>query len=302
MLNALIIGYGSIGRRHADILLEIGCSISFVSRHKKGDDFFASIQDALSKKSFDYVVIATETSEHFEDIKSLSEAGFCGKVLVEKPIFGDFSELSPNNFEGIHVAYNLRFHPALQKLKLELKGQRIISAQLYVGQYLPDWRPNQDYRKSYSADRKRGGGVLRDLSHELDYACWLFGDVKKIVSLGGKLSDLEIDSDDCWGILASFEHCPVATIQLNYLDRAIKRELVIITSQHSYHLDFITNTLVCDKEKEVFSIDRNTTYRLQHETVISKSGMSACTVQEALSLIKIFNKVEKSALEAVWIN
>ena len=78
------------------------------------------------------------------------------------------------------VGCNLRFLPSLQRLK-DLIAQgvigRIVRASFEAGQWLPDWRPRQDYRKSYSADPDSGGGVLFDLIHEIDAAYWILGDL-----------------------------------------------------------------------------------------------------------------------------
>ena len=127
-----------------------------------------------------------------------------------------FSETFRNR---VFVAYNFRFHPVLNYLRKELKDQQVISTNIYCGQYLPGWRPNTDYRKCYSSSKKEGGGVLRDLSHEIDYAIWLFGEYEKLTAIGGKYSSLEIDSEDCISILLKMEKCNIVNITLNYLDK-----------------------------------------------------------------------------------
>src|SRR5690606_29956228 len=103
----------------------------------------------------------------------------------EKPLsdslesFARAGEVLLENSAKIEVAYNLRFMPSAIRLKELLTEQivgRIHSVSIEVGQYLPDWRPATDYRKNVSACKKLGGGVLLELSHELDYLTWLFGE------------------------------------------------------------------------------------------------------------------------------
>ena len=97
------------------------------------------------------------------------------------------------------VGYNFRFYPPLQAMRQALVEGcigRLISLRAEAGQYLPDWRPGSDYRQGASARRELGGGVVLELSHELDYIRWLGGEVESVGALVGKLSDLEIEVED----------------------------------------------------------------------------------------------------------
>ena len=186
MKPALVIGFGSIGQRHARLLREMGLSVHIYSRRTLPEEKkFQSLETALKEVHPEYVVIANETSEHYSALKTVLSFEV-SQVLVEKPLFSASVESLPESPKSqVCVAYNLRFHPLLQRLCSEINGQSVLSVQVYVGQYLPDWRPQQDYRNSYSVSRAQGGGVLRDLSHELDYINWLFGPWQAISALGG---------------------------------------------------------------------------------------------------------------------
>ena len=74
---------------------------------------------------------------------------------------------------------------------------------------MPDWRKGRNYHESYSVNVHKGGGVLRDLSHEIDYLMWMFGCVKEIISLGGHYSNLEGDSDDIYKIILKWKDVKV---------------------------------------------------------------------------------------------
>ena len=172
MKKCLVIGYGSIGRRHTEVLQSLGHEVSVVSGHLQNSDLavFGDIRSAYVGRQFDYVVIASETSAHADTLKHLLHAAGRQTVcLVEKPLWA-FPE-QHINLDGVKIAvgYVLRAHPLLRTVKNILKNKKIYSCRASCGQYLPDWRPDSDYRKCYSAEKKRGGGVLRDLSHELDY-------------------------------------------------------------------------------------------------------------------------------------
>ena len=109
---------------------------------------------------------------------------------------------------ALMTAYNLRFQPSLQEFRKQIKQQRIgkiLSVRVEVGQYLPNWRPESDYRKGVSAQKKLGGGVLLELSHEIDYISWIFGDYKWVKAHISKQSNLEIDVEDTAYLLLGFK-------------------------------------------------------------------------------------------------
>ena len=237
-MHALVIGYGSIGMRHAEILKSLGCRVSILSKRKLSvERCFSNISDAVNKEKPEYIVIANKTNDHINTLNELIKIGFKGNILIEKPLSHNLLEIPNKDLKNVFVAYNMRFNPLLQRLIHELEGESIISSQAYVGQYLPDWQPKRDYRKSYRAKKMEGGGVLRDLSHELDFVCWLFGGWKRVIALGGHYSKLEIDSDDVFGLMFETVNCPISLVQLNYLDRKSRRDIIVNTNQHVFKID-----------------------------------------------------------------
>ena len=189
----------------------------------------------------------------------------------------------------------------MSALRARLSGQRAISAQVYVGQYLPDWRPDADYRAGYSARAALGGGALRDLSHEIDYLAWLFGRWQRIAALGGRLGPLEIDSDDCWAVLMAFERCPAATVQLNYLDRAGRRDIVINTEAHSYRADLVNGRLECDGSVEEFAVDRDSSFVAEHVAALAADDSVLCSLAEGLAVVETVEAVESAARDGRWV-
>jgi predicted dehydrogenase len=171
----------------------------------------------------------------------------------------------------------------------------------YVGQYLPDWRPNADYRSSYSASLNEGGGVLRDLSHELDYLVWLFGEWKALTALGGHLSGLEINSEDLFVLLMQTSGCAAMTAQLSYLDRQATRRLIVNTQTTTVQIDLIDATISVDGKMEVLTLDRDYSYAEMHRAYLSGDMTSLCSIEEALRTLDLIDQVEHANLSRSWV-
>lgn len=301
-MRALVVGYGSIGTRHADILKKLGYDVAVVSARRI--DLFpcwSSISTALVEENPDYIVLASPTAQHYDQFVELASLGFQGKLLVEKPLFNAPQILPTHGFASIWVAYNLRFHPLLQKLHLLLKQEKILSVQAYVGQYLPQWRPERDYRSSYSAKRSEGGGVLRDLSHELDYLTWLLGSWIRVVAIGGHYSSLEIDSDDIFSIMMATEKCPVVMLQMNYLDKISQRQMTINTETRTYCLDLLNGILKINDNSEAVAVGRNDTYQAMHTDITTNQIHQACSIEEGLDVVGLIAAIEHSAKSKEWV-
>ncbi len=300
-MRALVVGYGSIGARHARILREIGCPVAVVSRHATGDGFFNGLAKGLEVHRPDYVVVANRTAEHATTLEELAHHGFDGWVLVEKPLFDGVGTRPGSGFNGLFVGYNLRFHPVLLALRERLAGARIVSAHIYVGQYLPHWRPGADYRQSYSASRADGGGALRDLSHEIDYLQWFFGRWHRLTASGGHFSGLEITSDDVFSILMNCERCPEVNLSMNYLDTTHQRRLTVNLDGHTMVADLIRGTLQHDSETMAFAVERDDTYVRQHQAVITGQHDELCRLDEGIEVMNTIEAAERAAASHVWI-
>ena len=295
-MRALVIGYGSIGIRHTEVLKSLGCIVSIVSKRKQSvGRCFSNISDAINKEKPEYIVIANKTNEHIKTLIELKKIGFKGNILIEKPLSHNLLEISNKDFNNVFVAYNMRFNPLLQRLIYELEGEKIISSQAYVGQYLPDWRPKRDYRKSYSAKKIEGGGVLRDLSHELDFVCWLFGGWRRVIAIGGHYSELEIDSDDVFGLMLETINCPLSLVQLNYLDRSSRREIIVNTNQHVFKIDFIKKTFQKDNNIIASDFDSNYSYLMQHKAIMENDYKCLCNFDSGKDILRLIIAAEKSA-------
>ena len=222
--------------------------------------------------------------------------GYKGLLLIEKPLFDKISTLPEYNYSKVFVGSNLRFHPVIQGIAEIVQNRKIYSIDVYVGQYLPDWRTGCDYRSCYSSSRAEGGGVLRDLIHELDYVNWITGGWKGVFAIGGKFSDLEIDSDDLFGLIIETKKCPVVVIQLNYLDRRLRREIILNTQGLSIKGDLVANTLEVNGDCTQYDVPRDHTYHAQHRAILGREFHSACTVEQGEDALRLIEKAEEPGL------
>jgi predicted dehydrogenase len=300
-VNVVVVGAGSIGSRHQRILKQLGHQVAVVSANSPNANF-RTLSDALERQSFDYVVIATQTSQHFQDFSTLIRHKFNGRVLIEKPVFEKPHKFEPDLFSHTAVGYNLRFHPAIIWLNETLpKLGKLSSANFYVGQYLPTWRPDTDYRQSSSAQDISGGGVLRDLSHELDLAQHFFGDWQRLTAIGGKFSDLEITTDDTFSILMSTAKCNVVSVQLNYLDQIKQRHITINGNNGTISVDLVGNSARFNELEVELSVNADDSYISQHLAVISNDSQNICTLGEALKVVDTIEAIENSAKSQRWV-
>src|SRR3990167_10057103 len=301
-MRCLIIGYGSIGKRHAQILINLGCEVTLVTSQKDlSYTCYLSIEEALEKNFFDYVIIANSTHQHYDTLIELIQCDYRGIVLVEKPLFLTAQQLPENNFSKMLVAYNLRFCDLLNQAKQLIREENLITFSAYVGSYLPLWRKDRDYRNCYSAKKEQGGGVLRDLSHELDYSIWFCGQCLELTALGGHFSPLEITSDDSYSILMKNTHCPMANLQMNYLDRHPHRNIIINTTHQSLFIDLINGLLYVNGNIIINSAGISETYIKQHLAVLNGEFDNFCDYEHGLYLVKLIDIIEYANISQTWV-
>jgi len=126
------------------------------------------------------------------------------------------------------AGFNLRYEPGLQYLKQTIDPEAIAFAQIECGSYLPLWRPGTDYRRTYSARKAMGGGIILDDVHELDYACWLFGYPREVRCSFGQFGNLDIDVEDT-AVFHLLYPRQLVTIHADYLQRRYTRRCKLCT-------------------------------------------------------------------------
>lgn len=241
----LIVGLGSIGRRHLGNLAARWPDAGFtILRHSGAPDPLAEklgariVTDRAQAiaGSYDLAVISSPSSNHIDTLPGLIARGT--NLLVEKPIVTSAADCDAvlaalkDAPPAIRVSgFNFRHLPVLQEMRRIIRsGQlgRIVRAAFVAGQWLPDWRPGTDYLAGYSADATRGGGVELDLVHELDVARWFFGELDLQFALGGRLSDLGLRANDVSTMVLSAQGGPLVQIALDYVSRKRLRHYEVV--------------------------------------------------------------------------
>ena len=251
-MRVLIIGAGSIGRRHINNLNNLGyediavvdisdSNLDYIKENFKVKETFNDFKDALSSKSYDAAFILTPPIYHIPMALELAKKGL--DLFIEKPLshnlehVDELINVKEDNNLIIMVGYNLRFNLGLRDLKSYIeKGTlgKIYYIRAEVGQYLPDWRSWQDYRKSYTAIKELGGGIILDGSHEIDYVLWLANNkVKEVKTTYDKVSDLEINVEDIAEAILRFENGIIASIHLNMVERGYNRYCKVVGEKGS---------------------------------------------------------------------
>ncbi len=297
----LIIGAGSIGCRHFELLSERPEIELQMFSKRDPQKQYTSLKNCLQSFDPHIILICNKTSEHYNTLLVIEELCKNKTILIEKPLFDKNYPINWELKNQIFIAYNLRFHPILKKLKLELMNTEIIGFYITCGDYLPNWRPLSNYEKTYSAHKEEGGGVLRDLSHEIDYCLWLNGPIHQLTCLQGKYSELNITSDDTVNILAESKNLKTPlSIHLDYLSRTPIRRGVIQTKSDTIEFDLIHNIMKSNEGTVSFNVSKNETYIAEHSDLLGDKS-NLCTLKEAIMVQNFIEKAEFSAQNKVWV-
>ncbi len=215
--------------------------------------------------------------------------------MIEKPLFSKPSNINLKK-NKYYVGYNLRFNPIINFLKDKIKSKNIWNVTIFCGSYLPNWRNNIDYSKSASAKKELGGGVLLDLSHELDYVQWLFGNIKIQYSKSKKLSNLNIGTDDFLSLTGKTKKVPSIQIVLNYFTRNPTRQILIDGKNISIQADLIKKNVIYYKgsKKKIYNfknLKRNYEYKKQHLAILKKNTDKLCTYAEGKKIVSLVSQI-----------
>jgi predicted dehydrogenase len=301
-MNVLLIGLGSIGKRHVAALQTLYPSSRIFAMRSQADAApypgVHNIQSfaELPSEGVDFAIVANPTALHKETIESLLPL-HCA-LFVEKPLHdtlqveGLLAKVAAARVVN-YLACNLRFLDCLNHLKSQLpslEGKRLNEVNVYCGSYLPEWRVGQDFRKSYSANAELGGGVHIDLIHELDYLYWLFGMPTQVTRLARNRSSLEISAVDYANYI--LEYPPfAASVVLNYYRRDPKRTLELVWEDETWLVDLRANAITCNGQTLYASSQTVAdTYLLQMQyftSLIAAGQPSFNSLEDAFHVLQI---------------
>ena len=313
-MKIIFFGLGSIGRRHARLILNEYSYEVFAYRTNKGqynnDLDIPEVYDWDQVKSInpDIVFITNPTNLHIET--AINNAELDCAIFMEKPIganlndFDTLLRLVEKNKLVTYVGYDLRFHPVIKKLKKYFHNNQFLHYRAVCTSYLPDWRPEQNHRKSYSSINELGGGVLLDLSHEFDYTAYLLGGITELDGNFERKSDITVDSEDYANILVK---SPIgyANIHINFISHYTTRKIYIDFAGFSVVGDLINNSVVEYKNGRVifeknYELDNDDIYKEQlkyffgniHNPKMQNNILEASTLFQ--KIIDFKNKINTS--------
>jgi predicted dehydrogenase len=320
-VKALVIGYGSIGKRHAANLARLGHEVSLL-RHKRGTGEagqfreFYDFDEALAQVRPDCAVVASPTPRHASDAKRLIEHGI--PMLLEKPPAMDLAStlelqelMTRRGFKKYDLAFNMRCYPPLRFIKEFLPQLgKIYAMRVAAGSYLPGWRPAMDYRQTTSARAELGGGVHIELVHEVDYILWFLGMPEKVVAHVARIGNLEINSADICSAMFLYADGSVVQLHLDYLSQKNLRGCQIIAEKGTLGWSQAGRnvTLHSPKAGELFELqpdyDFNETYleQLRNFTAVV-AGKAAPLVDMAhgVKVMRILDAMVKSSESRQWV-
>ncbi len=329
MTRTLIVGLGSIGRRHLHNLVSLGESDIVLLRSHRAtlpDDELADypvetgLEAALKKHRPQAVVVANPTSLHIG--AALPAARLGCTILLEKPIsdsmagVGEFQAAVKSSGAKVLVGFQFRFHPLLQRTRqVVLNGGigRLMSAHAHFGEYLPAWHPWEDYRQGYAARADLGGGVLLTQCHALDYLPWLAGEPEVVSGFVGKLSDLEVDVDDSAEIILRLAGGALGTIHLDYAQQPPLHYVEIEGTLGSARCDLLAGTLrlysaetgAWEEYAAPQGWERNTMFldEMRHFLALVRGEAEPlCTLEDGIRVLELIEAVKRSSASGRVVN
>lgn len=276
----LFFGLGSIGTRHLR-LIKYHFDFDLYAYRTTKDHQISGVMniydfnEAIRIKP-DIVFITNPTHLHIKTALICLKAGI-RNIFIEKPLSHNLENLDEFLREIklknaiVYVGYSMRYNPIIKRLKklVNERKNKIFYVETICSSYLPNWRPSRDYREIYTAKKDQGGGVILELIHEFNYNEFLFGQIKTISGIYGKISKLDIETDDfCDGILR-FESNLIGKIHLDYFSFKDKRIIRILTFDDEIIADLIKKKIFIvrneESSQETFEFERDDYFREQLE-------------------------------------
>ena len=242
---------------------------------------------------YDAIFITNPTEFHLTTLDATHEKAKA--FFIEKPVASaarltEARESSYLHDANCYVACPLRYKQVIQFIRRYVQTHQIIGVRAISSSYLPEWRPGQDYRRTYSAQKALGGGVSLDLIHEWDYLKYLFGEPKKVVYMSGRKSNLEIDVEDTALYMAEYAD-KFIELHLDYFGRSTVRECMLFTEDDTVVADLIKNEIRFLKSGEILSFkesrDDFQKEELRHFLQIAEGSPSDSTIFEAVQTMML---------------
>ena len=325
-MTGLLVGYGSIGRRHLENLHGLGVRDWAVVHTGAGTlpfeppcrvRSYPTLSGALEAEDPAFAVIANPTALHVQSALACVERG-CD-LLLEKPVSHSLDGLDALSREvatrgsKVLVGFQFRFDRGLKRMG-ELLEERAVGAPLHVrvvwGEYLPGWHPWEDWRASYAARRDLGGGVHHTLCHPLDYLRMLFGDPTGLVASLADHGPLGLDVPEAADIMLPFPGGVSGQVHLDFWSRPATHRVETVCTNGTITWDHMTGELrVWDEAEAAWHSERFAGVDARDELfraearhlleVIRGHAEPACTLADGVQAARLCAAIERSAARTV---
>ncbi len=255
----VIFGFGSIGRKYVRLIKTFFPSIEVFIISSRKINIYNEINlidgnyidhSNIKELNPDGVIIASPATNHLSDALNCLDLKI--PILIEKPLSNSLQNV--NNFKKkilekkskILIGYVLRYSINANLFKQNISNNNLgdlLFARVVCSSYLPNWRPSQDYRRTVSSSSKYGGGVLLELSHEIDYANWFFGPFVKVQAVLKNSGTLDIDVEDTADLVLTNNKGMNVVIHLDFCSRYPTRKCILFGSKATMNLDFLNKKL-----------------------------------------------------------
>lgn len=317
MNNVAVIGLGNIASRHRRNLKLLFSDAKIYAVSASGriptenisdcDELVASIGE-LTLENIQLAIIASPAPFHAYHAIPFIKANI--PVLIEKPITSTLEEakelqqVAEKYNTPVAIGYCLRYLSSAQAIKKIIEAQQIGSlsyVNIEIGQYLPNWRPDKDYRNCVSANPKLGGGALLELSHEIDYAHWLLGPLHLQHAILQCSEQLNLEVEDNVNILATTSNNAIVHIHLDFLQRKAYRYCRFVGTTGSLEWDLIKNEIILKTQNQTTTLysdpewDKNNMYLgmlLDFIEKINGRKNQSVTLSESIRTIQFIENIK----------
>lgn len=326
-MKTLVVGLGSVGRRHLRNLQALGESDILLLRSHRAtlpDDDLHSMPSVTSLEGAlrfqpQAAIIATPTALHLETAIPLAQAG-C-HLLLEKPV--SHSEAGLEQLQAavarsgsrVLVGFQYRFHPALLQVRRWLDAGTIgepLAARAIYAEYLPGWHPWEDHRNAYSARPELGGGVILTLCHPIDYLRWLLGDVQRVACAARSSALLGLEVEDLADIELAWRGSLSGQLHLDYVRRPSEHAFEIVGSggtiqwsqadgaAHCYSAEgdhWLGHTLPEGFERNTMFLDELRHFR----SVAAGEAEPVCSLEDGIQVLRIALAALEASRTRRWV-
>lgn len=255
-----IIGLGSMGRRRIRNLLflkvpkeNIGGFDTDARRCRaaaKEYDIktFDNFQDGIERHSPTALIISTPPDKHqpYFMWAARHKMHFFVEVATTNKGYGQLMPMIDGKFVAA-PSCTFRYLSAVKIINGILAQKtigKIFAFEHYLGQYLPDWHPYEDYRRVYFA-QKNTGGCREMLPYELNWLSYILkSHVKDIKGVHKKISALPISADDLYAAIIRMSNGIIGSMAIDLLNQVPRRTLTLIGDSGSLEWNWLARTIV----------------------------------------------------------